>query len=64
MRNQTHKGSAPLTARPSRRYSNERRCVHEGCTTKLSQYNGRDKCWTHADFKIPRLRGRVNEAAT
>ena len=64
MKNQTHKGSAPLTARPSRRYSKARTCSHDGCTTKLSQYNSRDKCWAHADFKIPRLRGRVTEAPT
>ncbi|MDQ3771341.1 MAG: hypothetical protein M3343_04525 [Actinomycetota bacterium] len=64
MKNQTHKGSAPLTAKPSRRNLKERRCAHDGCTTKLSQYNAREKCWAHADFKIPRLRGRVNEAAT
>jgi hypothetical protein len=64
MKNQTHKGSAPLTAKPSRRILNERMCAEEGCPTRLSQYNPRDKCWAHADFKIPRLRGRVGEAAT
>jgi len=64
MRNQTHKGSAPLTAKPSRRHTKERFCSQDGCPTRLSQYNPRDKCWAHADFKIPRLRGRVIEPST
>ena len=64
MRNQTHKGSAPITAKASRRFNKERFCSVEGCPTKLSQYNPRDKCWAHADFKIPRLRGRVTEPST
>jgi hypothetical protein len=29
-----------------------------GCDTKLSTYNRRDRCWLHAEMKVPRLRGR------
>jgi hypothetical protein len=34
-----------------------RRCVAEGCDTRLSRYNGRDHCFAHAPVKYPRLRG-------
>jgi hypothetical protein len=44
--------------RASRRFSRGRVCAAEGCGTILSQYNRRDKCWAHADVKIPRLRGK------
>lgn len=44
--------------RASKRFGKGRVCAHEGCETLLSVYNRRDKCWAHADFKIPRLRGR------
>lgn len=46
------------TPRASRQYPEGRVCAHEGCTTRLSIYNRRDKCWAHADMKVPRLRGR------
>lgn len=57
----TIRGSRPHTGsgRRNRRYGAGRVCAVEGCDTRLSQYNGRDKCWVHADIKIPRLRGRV-----
>lgn len=42
----------------SRRYEQGRICAHEGCITRLSMYNRRDKCFTHAQAKIPRLRGK------
>jgi hypothetical protein len=32
--------------------------MHPDCDTRLSKYNRRDKCWAHADMKVPRLRGR------
>lgn len=44
--------------RPSRLYPKGRVCSQAGCETRLSQYNRRDKCWAHAEMKVPRLRGR------
>jgi hypothetical protein len=53
------RGSKPAgLLRASRRHSKGRVCAAEGCDTILSQYNRRDKCWAHADMKIPRLRGK------
>jgi hypothetical protein len=43
---------------PSRRYGKGRKCAAEDCETILSQYNRREKCWAHAEMKVPRLRGR------
>lgn len=42
----------------SRRFAQDRVCVHEDCITKLSTYNRRDTCFIHADVRIPRLRGK------
>lgn len=42
----------------SRRYEAGRQCAHEGCITQLSMYNRKDKCFTHAQVTIPRLRGK------
>ena len=47
----------------SRTFGKGRTCAMPGCTTVLSQYNRRDKCWAHADMKIPRLRGRKSAPA-
>jgi hypothetical protein len=47
----------------SRRFGKGRVCAHPGCATVLSQYNRRDKCWAHADMKVPRLRGRKSRPA-
>ncbi len=53
------KGSRPHgLPRASRKMPQGRVCSHAGCETKLSVYNRRDKCWAHADMKVPRLRGR------
>jgi hypothetical protein len=48
--------------KPSRRLSEDRVCAVPKCETKLSMYNSRDKCWKHADFTIPRLRGKPQGA--
>jgi hypothetical protein len=48
--------------KPSRRHSQDRVCTVPECETKLSMYNSRDKCWRHADFTIPRLRGKPQGA--
>ncbi|MFN2490921.1 MAG: hypothetical protein ABR529_14545 [Actinomycetota bacterium] len=42
----------------SRTFGKGRICAAAGCSTVLSQYNRREKCWAHADMKVPRLRGR------
>ena len=58
------RGSKPRgLLRASRRYAKGRVCTAEGCTTVLSQYNRRDKCWAHAEMKIPRLRGKNSPPA-
>ncbi len=44
--------------RASRTYPEDRICAAPGCGTKLSRYNRREKCWAHADMRVPRLRGR------
>jgi hypothetical protein len=35
-----------------------RTCEEPGCTTKLSVYNVRTKCWQHAEIVFPNYRGR------
>jgi hypothetical protein len=49
---------AQALPRASRTYPRDRVCAEPGCPTRLSTYNRRDKCWVHAEMKIPRLRGR------
>jgi hypothetical protein len=51
-------------SRAPKTYSTERLCASNGCGTKLSRYNRREFCFTHAPVKYPRLRGRIvnNEA--
>ena len=44
--------------RASREYPEGRVCSHPECGTQISRYNKRDRCWAHAEMKIPRLRGR------
>lgn len=46
-------------AGPSRTYAQGRVCAKPDCDTKLSQYNRREYCFTHAPTRFPRLRGRV-----
>jgi hypothetical protein len=48
--------------RPSHQYPGGRVCSHPDCETRLSTYNRRDRCWAHAEMRVPRLRGR-NPAA-
>lgn len=42
----------------SRRSAEGRTCAHPDCSTRLSTYNRRETCFTHAGVKIPRLRGK------
>ena len=37
----------------------ERTCVVDSCDTRLSRYNKREYCYTHAPVRFPRLRGRI-----
>ncbi|MPZ53615.1 MAG: hypothetical protein GEU79_12940 [Acidimicrobiia bacterium] len=46
-------------SRPSRRYGRDRVCAQADCDTKLSQYNKREYCFSHAPVRFPRVRGRV-----
>ena len=50
--------------RASRKYPEGRVCEQTGCETRLSTYNRRDKCWAHAEMKVPRLRGRKPAAGS
>jgi hypothetical protein len=46
--------------RPSRAVDKdgERVCEAPGCTTRLSRYNFRNRCWQHTDIVFPNYRGR------
>jgi len=50
--------------RASRKYPTGRVCAQDGCETRLSTYNKREKCWAHAEMKVPRLRGRKPAAGS
>lgn len=42
---------------PNRTYGAGRVCAHEGCDTRLSQYNKATHCWAHAPVTYPLVRG-------
>lgn len=45
--------------RPSRAVEEvERTCEEPGCTTRLSRYNFRTRCWQHTEIAFPNYRGR------
>ena len=53
------RGQRPVgLPRASQKFLEGRECNYPGCGTKLSVYNRRDRCWAHAEMKVPRLRGR------
>jgi hypothetical protein len=54
------KGTRPgRMPRPSRQVEDaERVCAEQGCTTMLSRYNNRDRCWQHSEIVYPNYRGR------
>jgi hypothetical protein len=59
------RGSRPQALpRASQTYPEGRVCLHPGCETRLSTYNRRDRCWAHAEMKVPRLRGRKPAAGS
>ncbi len=45
--------------RPSKDFGDGRVCADGDCSTKLSRYNRREFCYTHAPVKYPRVRGRI-----
>jgi hypothetical protein len=45
--------------RPSRNFGEGRVCAKADCDTRLSRYNRREYCYTHAPVRFPRVRGRV-----
>ena len=45
--------------RPSKRVDETRYCAAKDCETKLSSYNRREHCYTHAPVRFPRVRGRI-----
>lgn len=59
------RGQRPVgLPRASQTFPKDRVCDYPGCETKLSTYNRRDKCWAHAEMKVPRLRGRKPAAGS
>jgi hypothetical protein len=59
------RGQRPVgLPRASQRFPEGRVCGYPGCGTKLSVYNRRDRCWAHAEMKVPRLRGRKPAAGS
>lgn len=49
--------------RASEKFPKGRVCDHPSCDTEISTYNRRNRCWAHAEMKIPRLRGRKPAAS-
>jgi hypothetical protein len=39
-------------------YGDDRRCSYPGCSTVMSRYNRGDRCYPHARWEVPRLRGK------
>jgi hypothetical protein len=53
------KGTKPgKPGRPSRVAVGGRVCAASGCSTRLSQYNLKDRCWQHTEIVFPNYRGR------
>ncbi|GMQ92688.1 MAG: hypothetical protein BMS9Abin12_0165 [Acidimicrobiia bacterium] len=50
------------SARAPKTYSTSRTCASKRCATRLSRYNKREYCFSHAPTKYPRLRGRIVKA--
>ncbi|HUI04403.1 MAG TPA: hypothetical protein VLZ77_12730 [Acidimicrobiales bacterium] len=48
---------------PIRSYAADRVCAQEGCTTRLSVYNGSDRCAAH-DFHVEAVRGMPHHGTT
>lgn len=55
---------AQALPRASQKFPKGRVCAQPGCETRLSTYNRRERCWAHAEMKVPRLRGRKPAAGS
>ncbi len=52
-------GSRPgKPLRPTRTSTAGRVCEAPGCTTRLSVYNPKPRCWQHTDILFPNFRGK------
>jgi hypothetical protein len=56
-------GGGSVTARRTvghkpRVYESGRVCAEDGCDTRLTRYNGGDRCFRHQPMRYPRIRGR------
>ncbi len=52
------RGSRPRELpRPNRTYGDGRVCAHEGCETRISQYNKAEFCYMHTPLRYPLIRG-------
>lgn len=51
------------SSRPSRRYGRGRTCEASACTTQLSVYNPRTRCWVHDEARpyMPRIRPKAED---
>lgn len=64
-KNDAIRGSRTLgLPRANKKAPEGRVCGQPGCETRLSVYNKREKCWAHAEMKVPRLRGRKPAAGS
>lgn len=64
-KNEAIRGSRTLgLPRANKKSPGGRVCAEGGCETVLSVYNKREKCWAHAEMKVPRLRGRKPAAGS
>lgn len=64
-KNDAIRGSRTLgLPRANKKAPEGRVCGQPGCETWLSVYNKREKCWAHAEMKVPRLRGRKPAAGS
>jgi hypothetical protein len=53
-----------LEGTPLPRFSSDRTCAADGCTTRLSMYNGGERCWLHTEGQplLPLRRRQVRAA--
>lgn len=48
----TYHGERPTGERRRRTYGRSRTCAEPGCTTRLSIYNKRDRCFVHTPARV------------
>lgn len=52
------KGTPPQKLSSPEPRSGARVCSEPGCRTRLSVYNGSDRCWQHTESTFPNFRGK------